>query len=73
MHRLFLLDFFNLLPLMIKIGRSRMLMMSKRRFLKQVLFKSFAGLKLKLFVFELKRREVETKRTKGRVYEIMSV
>jgi hypothetical protein len=35
--------------------------------------KSFEVLKLKLFVFELKWREVEKKMTKGRVYEVMSV
>jgi hypothetical protein len=35
--------------------------------------KSFEVSKLKLFVFELKSREVETKMTKGRVYEVMSV
>jgi hypothetical protein len=38
-----------------------------------VLLKSFAVLKLKLFVFELKWREVEAKMTKGRVYEMMSM
>jgi hypothetical protein len=58
---------------MIGIGRVGMLMMSRRRVPKKVLLKSLAVLKLKLFVFELKLRGVETKMTKGRVYEIMSV
>jgi hypothetical protein len=35
--------------------------------------KSLAVVKLKLFVLELKWREVETKMTKERVYEAMSV
>jgi hypothetical protein len=37
------------------------------------ILKSFEVLKLKLFVLELKWREVKTKMTKGRVYEVMSV
>jgi hypothetical protein len=39
---------------MIGIGRVGMLMMSRRQFLKQVLLKSLAVVKLKLFVLELK-------------------
>jgi hypothetical protein len=38
-----------------------------------VLLKSLVVVKPKLFVLELKRKEVETKMTKGRVYEEKSV
>jgi hypothetical protein len=37
------------------------------------ILKSFEVLMFKLFVIELKWREVKTKMTKGKVYEVMSV
>jgi hypothetical protein len=51
---------------MIGIGRVGMLMMSQRWVPKKVLLKSLAVLKLKLFVFELKWREVEEKNDYGK-------
>jgi hypothetical protein len=47
--------------------------MPRRQFPKRWILKSLEVSKLKLFVLELKRRGVETKITKRRVYEIMSV